>query len=173
MMCHSPDDLVITPTGARFQGRRLPCTIGRGGVVMDKREGDGGTPGLGFRITGCLYRPDRMGAPAPWAQAIRLGDLWSDDIRDPDYNHLVSGPHRFGHERLRRADPLYDLILTTDWNGPEAAPGKGSAIFLHRWRRLGYPTAGCIAFAPRDLVWVAAKAVPGTRVLIRRQARAE
>lgn len=172
MICHNQNDLVITPTGARFQGRRLPCTIGRGGVMADKREGDGGTPGDGFRITGCLYRPDRMVAPAPWAQAIGPGDLWSDDADDPEYNHAVTAPHPFSHEKLRRADPLYDLILTSDWNWPVAVPGKGSAIFIHRWRRLGYPTAGCIAFAPRDLLWIAARAMPGTRVVIRRQPRA-
>lgn len=173
MMFHRPNDLIITPTGALFQGGRFACTIGRGGVVRDKREGDGGTPGDGFRITGCLYRPDRIAPPAPWAQPIGLRDLWSDDIRDPRYNQPVTAPHGFGHERLRRADPLYDLILTTDWNWPRAVPGKGSAIFIHRWRRIGFPTAGCIAFAPQDLLWIAAKAVPGTRVVIRRQPRAE
>lgn len=172
MKCHKPGDLVITPTGALFWGRRLACTIGRGGIVIDKREGDGGTPGLGFHITGCLYRPDRMRAPAPWAQAIGLRDLWSDDARDPDYNHPVTSPHEFGHEKLRRADPLYDLVLTTDWNWPLAEPGKGSAIFIHRWRRLGFPTAGCIAFCPSDLKWIAERAAPGTRVIIRRQPRA-
>jgi L,D-peptidoglycan transpeptidase YkuD (ErfK/YbiS/YcfS/YnhG family) len=172
MYAHKPTDLVITPTGALFQGRPLPCTIGRGGVVVAKREGDGGTPASGFRITGCLFRPDRMGSPSPWAQAIGLGDLWSDDIRDPNYNQMVSAPHAFGHENLRRADPLYDLILTTDWNWQGAVPGMGSAIFLHRWRRMCFPTAGCIAFAPADLAWLAARAVPGTRVVIKRQAKA-
>ena len=30
--------------GLRIAGRRLPCSIGRGGITTDKREGDGATP---------------------------------------------------------------------------------------------------------------------------------
>jgi L,D-peptidoglycan transpeptidase YkuD (ErfK/YbiS/YcfS/YnhG family) len=47
-----------------------------------------------------------------------------------------------------------------------ATPGKGSAIFLHRWRRPGYPTAGCVAFAPHHLRWIAERIAPGTRLMI-------
>ena len=36
--------MVLTREGLRFAGRLWPCTIGRGGVRRDKREGDGGTP---------------------------------------------------------------------------------------------------------------------------------
>lgn len=164
----SPDDLVLTPTGLRFGGRVLPCTVGRGGVVAAaaKREGDGGTPSGQHRITGLLYRPDRLAAPAPWAVPIGPGDLWSDDSRDPDYNHAVRTPHGFSHEALRRADRLYDLVLLTDWNWPLSVPGRGSAIFLHRWRRPCHPTAGCIAFSPADLLWLARRAAPGTRLIV-------
>lgn len=159
-------DLRLTPTGLWFLGRRLPCTIGRGGRSNDKREGDGATPRGEHVITGLLYRPDRLARPAPWALPIRPGDLWSDEPRDPAYNHLVRAPHGFSHESLRRPDPLYDLILLTDWNWPEATPGRGSAIFLHQWRRPTYPTAGCIAFARADMAWLAARAAPGTRLIV-------
>lgn len=162
----NPADLVLTPQGLRFSGRRFPCSIGRGGLRADKREGDGATPRGRHRITGLLFRPDRMAPPAAWARPILPGDLWSDDVADPDYNLLVRRPHRFGHERLRRADPLYDLVLLTDWNWPLAEPGRGSAIFLHQWRRPGYPTEGCIAFARPDLLWIAARAAPGTRLIV-------
>lgn len=165
----TPADLVVTPTGVRFLGRRIPCTIGRGGIVAaaTKREGDGATPAGVHRIVGMLYRPDRMLPPADWAMPIGLGDLWSDDTADPDYNQLVRAPHRFSHEHLRRADPLYDLVLITDWNWPDPELGRGSAIFLHRWRRPGYPTAGCVAFAPDDLLWIAQRLSPGARLLIK------
>ena len=96
-----------------------------------------------------------------WAEPILPGDLWSDDGADPMYNQWVRAPHGFSHEKLRRADPLYDLVLLTDWNYPLAEAGRGSAIFLHRWRRPCYPTAGCVAFAPRDLAWIAARIQPG------------
>ena len=144
----------VTPTGAWFAGRRFACTIGRGGVTDDKREGDLATPRGDHRIVGMLYRPDRIVGMPRWAQPIGPRDLWSDDVRDGDYNLPVRAPHAFGHEVLRRSDPLYDLILVTDWNMP-ATPGRGSAIFVHTWRRPGYPTAGCVAFAARDLMWIA------------------
>ncbi|WP_050526967.1 L,D-transpeptidase family protein [Pseudorhodobacter aquimaris] len=166
----SVDDLVLTPSGVRFAGRRFPCSIGRGGITANKREGDGATPVGTHRIMGMYYRPDRLhGADLPdWARPIRLGDLWSDDVRDAEYNHLVRTPHRFSHEDMRRADPLYDLVMITDWNWPDAVPGRGSAIFLHQWRRMGYPTAGCVAFARADLLWIAARVRLGTRLIVRK-----
>lgn len=162
----SPADILLTPQGVRFHGRRLPCSIGRGGVTRDKREGDGATPAGVHRIVGLFYRPDRMAMPAPWAIPIGPGDLWSDASGDPAYNHWVRAPYGPSHERLRRADPLYDVVLVTDWNWPEAEPGRGSAIFLHQRRRPGYPTEGCIALSRADLHWLAARVIPGTRVII-------
>lgn len=163
----SARDLVVSPLGLRFGGRLFPCSIGRGGVRQDKREGDGATPRGVHRITGALYRPDRMARPVSWAQPIRPGDLWSDDPGDSEYNLMVRAPHGFSHEGLRRADPLYDLVLLTDWNWPRAIPGAGSAIFMHRWRRPGYPTAGCVALRPLDLHWLVARIAPGTRLIVR------
>ena len=162
----SPGDLVLTPLGIRYRGRAIPCSIGKRGVTVAKREGDGATPAGGMRITGLWYRPDRLVPPAPWARAIGPGDLWCDAPDHPAYNHHARAPLAASHERLRRADPLYDLILTTDWNWPDAVPGRGSAIFLHQWRRPRYGTEGCVAFARRDLIWIAARAVPGTRVIV-------
>lgn len=162
-------DLVVTRWGARFAGRFMPCAIGRGGITRAKREGDGATPWGVHRIVGMLYRPDRIpaGALPHWAVPIRPRDLWSDDPRHRDYNLMVRAPYAHSHERLRRADPLYDLVLLTDWNWPRAVPGRGSAIFLHRWRAPRHPTAGCVAFAPDDLLWIARRIEPGTRLVVR------
>ena len=162
-------DLFVSPSGARFMNRRFACTVGRTGFSAHKREGDGATPLGVHRIVGMLYRSDRIAASAlpDWALPIRRGDLWSDDSNDPDYNLMVDDPHGYSHERLRRADPLYDLILITDWNWPEATAGRGSAIFLHRWRKPCHPTAGCVAFSPADLLWIANRLRPQSRVIIR------
>ncbi|QYZ69251.1 L,D-transpeptidase family protein [Neotabrizicola shimadae] len=166
------NDIAVTRWGARFAGRHFPCSVGRGGIVSAraKREGDGATPAGHHRIVGCLYRPDRLtpGDVPEWAVPIGLGDLWSDDVRDPDYNLMVRAPHPFGYERLRRPDPLYDLVLITDWNWPHAEKGRGSAIFLHAWRKPRHPTAGCVAFAPTDLRWIARRLRPGDGVEVRR-----
>ncbi|WP_245596876.1 L,D-transpeptidase family protein [Leisingera aquimarina] len=162
----SPADLVLTPCGVRFLGRVLPCTIGKGGLSRHKREGDGATPVGVHRIAGMYYRPDRLCRPASWAKPIGPQDLWSDDSGDENYNHHVRAPHSFSHERLRRSDPLYDLVLITDWNWPAATPGSGSAIFIHQWRRPGYPTEGCIAFSRTDLHWLADRVQLGSRVIV-------
>lgn len=162
----NPTDLVVGPRGVRFQGRYLPCTLGRGGLTRDKREGDGATPLGAHHIVGMLYRPDRMPRPNAWATPIRPGDLWSDASGQDDYNTQVRAPYIYSHENLRRADPLYDLVLVTDWNWPNAVAGRGSAIFVHRWRRPGYPTEGCVGLHPLDLRWVATQIQPGTKLHI-------
>ena len=161
-----PSDMVLTPNGLRFMGRRWPCVIGKGGVRGDKREGDGATPAGRHRIAGMLYRPDRLPCPAPWARPIGPGDLWCDDPGHPLYNRPVRAPFSASAERLRRADRLYDIVLLLDWNGPDAVPGRGSAIFLHRWKRPGYPTEGCVAFRPDHLRRIAGLVRPGTRLLV-------
>ena len=164
--CMTPADLVLTPTGLRFLNRRFACSIGRGGLTEHKREGDGATPRGVHALVGMLYRPDRMAKPANWAVAIGPGDLWSDDPADEDYNLMVRVPYAHSHEKLRRADPLYDLILITNWNWPYAQRGRGSAIFVHQWRRPGYPTAGCIGLGRADLHWIAPRIRIGTRLIV-------
>ena len=158
--------MVLTPGGLRFHGRNFPCSIGRNGVTRRKAEGDKATPAGRLTIIGLWYRPDRLPSPAPWARPIGPGDLWCDAPDHAAYNHHARAPLTASHENLRRPDPLYDLILTTDWNWPNAVPGRGSAIFLHQWRRPRFGTEGCIAFARPHLLWIAARAAPGTGVII-------
>jgi L,D-peptidoglycan transpeptidase YkuD (ErfK/YbiS/YcfS/YnhG family) len=148
------NDLVVTPSGLRFQGKVYPCTLGRGGIVTVKREGDGGTPAGVHRIVGLLYRPDRVAASElpNWAVPVRPGDLWCEDPDSEDYNLMIRAPHAARAETLRRADPLYDVIVVTGWNWPNAVPGRGSAIFVHAWRRPGAPTAGCIGLRRDHLI---------------------
>ncbi|TMM52395.1 L,D-transpeptidase family protein [Sulfitobacter sabulilitoris] len=160
------DDLVLTPRGLRFQGRTYPCTIGKGGCTGHKREGDGATPRGVHGIVGMLYRPDRIARPAAWAKPIHPGDLWSDDPRHEEYNMMVRAPYPHSHERLRRADPLYDLVILTDWNWPYAVKGRGSAIFLHQFRRPGYPTEGCIALRRDHLLSLAPRIGYKTRLIV-------
>lgn len=158
--------MVLTPTGLRFMGRVFPCTIGRGGIRRKKREGDGATPRGVHRLVGMLYRPDRIARPADWALPIRPGDLWSDDPGHEDYNLMVRAPYRHSHERLRRADPLYDLVILTDWNWPYPVKGRGSAIFIHQWRRPGFPTEGCIGLRRDHLHWIAPRIRYETRLIV-------
>ncbi|MEN8917794.1 MAG: L,D-transpeptidase family protein [Octadecabacter sp.] len=161
-----PTDLVVTPTHLRFLNRKFPCSIGKGGIRDDKKEGDGATPRGTHQLVGVLYRPDRIEKPTNNAKPIHPRDLWSDDPSQPDYNQQVQAPYIYSHEKLRRADRLYDLVILTDWNWPNAIKNRGSAIFIHRWRKPGHPTEGCIGLRPTDLAWIAPRLLPTTRLIV-------
>ena len=152
--------------GVRFLGQTFPCSVGRGGITHNKREGDRATPAGIHRVVGCFYRADRMVSPSTWARAIGPSDLWCDDPYDPKYNHMVRAPYAASHERLRRGDRQYDLVLLTDWNWPRAKPERGSAIFIHAWRGPGLPTAGCVALAAPHLRWITTRIKCNTRLIV-------
>ena len=169
-----PSDLVVTRWGAQFRGRRLPCAIGHGGMRCTKTEGDGVTPAGNWRIVGALYRADRMPRPDVSSRsgllinAVGPGHIWSDDPADPAYNHLLHAPrHPFSHERLARGDPLYDLVLITNYNWPTAIANAGSAIFVHQWRKPRHPTEGCVAFSASDLRWILKHWTQASRLILR------
>lgn len=169
-----PGDLAVGRWGARFLGRRFPCATGRGGIGVKTGEGDGITPIGTHRIEAVFWRMERVWNPYGIRMAtsfvgfhpIGLRDGWSDDPADPAYNRLVKRPHRFSHEALRRADPMYDLVAVLDWNRDPVEPGRGSAIFLHVWRGPRRPTAGCVAFRRDDLLWILSRWRPESRVVI-------
>ncbi len=163
-------DMIVTRWGARFMGRRFPCAIGRGGLTDEKREGDGATPLGIWTLPSGMYRPDRGASPKTSIpmREIWPRHLWSDDPRDPNYNQLVQAHHyAFSHEKLRMGPPLYDTLLISDQNWPNAVAGKGSALFVHRWRRPRFPTAGCIAFAAQDLDWILRHWQKDSRIFVR------
>lgn len=159
-------DLVLTPKGLSAFGRILPCSIGTGLLTRSKREGDGATPVGTHRVEAMYYRADRLACPAPGARPIGPRDLWSDDPKDAAYNTLVRHPYAHGHEKMRRGDPLYDIVIVLDWNRSPPEPGAGSAIFMHQWRRPRFPTEGCIALARRDLLFVSRHLHPQARLVI-------
>ena len=159
-------DLIITPSGIRAADNKFPCVFGKNGFTSLKQEGDGKTPTGQHQIVGMLYRPDRIVRPRSWAVPIRPRDIWSDDVKDPEYNLMGTMPTLFRHERLFRPDHLYDLVIITNWNWPYAVKGRGSAIFIHSWKKKGYPTEGCIALSKDNLLKVAKFVDFGTRLII-------
>ena len=70
-------------------------------------------------------------------------------------------------ERLGRADGQYDALLVTGWNWPRAVAGRGSAIFVHIRRGPQHPTAGCVGLARADLLWIARRLRPWSRLVVR------
>ena len=92
---------------------RARCAIGRGGVVRDKREGDGGTPAGRWPMREAFYRADRIPPPATRLRltAIDPNDGWCDAPNHPAYNRLVRLPFAAGHEKMWRDDAVYDLVV--------------------------------------------------------------
>lgn len=93
--------------------------------------------------------------------------VWSDDPAHAGYNQMSRTLRAdFGHERMRRGDVLYDVVLFSDWNTSPAHPGHGSAIFVHCWKGPRRPTAGCVAFSRANLLWIIARWHPDNRVIV-------
>jgi L,D-peptidoglycan transpeptidase YkuD (ErfK/YbiS/YcfS/YnhG family) len=137
-----------------WPGGRVRAALGKGGLSLAKREGDGATPVGVFPLRNLLYRADRLARPQTGlaVSAIGPGQGWSDDPRDVLYNRQVTLPHPYSHERLWRDDGLYDLVVPLGYNDDPPVPGLGSAIFLHCARPDYGPTEGCVAIAVSDLM---------------------
>lgn len=139
--------------------RVLPCAIGRSGMSVFKREGDGATPARRqMTVLNGYWRADRTHRPRTMIamRTIRLHDGWCDCPSHAAYNRPVALPFASSHERMMRDDPLYDVVVVLDWNVTSRSRNRGSAIFLH-CAKPGMPaTAGCIALKRRDLHWLLA-----------------
>jgi L,D-peptidoglycan transpeptidase YkuD (ErfK/YbiS/YcfS/YnhG family) len=129
------------------------AAIGRAGVRVAKREGDGATPAGSFPLRFGMYRRDRIGLPSLVLPMTPLSarHAWVDDPQDANYNRLVELPYPAHAEGLWRQDQIYDLVVVIGYNMSPTRPGAGSAIFLHIARPDFAPTEGCIAVA-RDVL---------------------
>lgn len=162
-------DLTYSAGRLSWPGGAAPAACGRGGVQVDKREGDGASPAGRFALLCCYYRPDRL-APPPTrlpAIALRPNDGWVDDPADPQYNRRVSLPYPARHEAMWREDGLYDLVVPIGYNTDPPVPGQGSAIFLHVARADLAPTEGCIAVERAVLLSILALIGPASTITIR------
>ena len=162
-------DIVVSPSGIlRWAEAEVRCALGRSGVGVAKREGDGMTPAGAFPLRQVMYRPDRLEAPETGlsVNAIDPSDGWCDDPRDPRYNQLIRLPCDAGHERLWRDDELYDLLVVIGYNDDPVGSGLGSAIFLHVALADYGPTEGCVALALPDLMALLRVCSPGDRIVI-------
>jgi len=131
----------------------FPCALGRGGIIANKREGDGGTPLASMRILSGFFRRGHF-AGKRTRLAMREIDAslgWCDMPGDPNYNRPVKLPYAASHETMRRKDPLYDACLVLDWNIQPRRRGRGSAIFFHLARAGFTPTEGCVAVTARTM----------------------
>jgi L,D-peptidoglycan transpeptidase YkuD (ErfK/YbiS/YcfS/YnhG family) len=147
----------------------FPVALGRGGIMANKREGDGGTPRGVFRLRRLWWRADRDPRPAtalPLRQ-ITAVDAWCEDPQDRRYNRPITIPPGATGDRLRREDQLYDLIIEIDHNTRPRTARRGSAVFIHVARPGLAPTAGCVAMSKLRLRSLLKKVGPETRIEIR------
>jgi L,D-peptidoglycan transpeptidase YkuD (ErfK/YbiS/YcfS/YnhG family) len=146
------------------------CALGRGGIGVLKREGDGKTPRAAMPVLGGFVRAGRWPAAwrAPWLASLpddaRRSFGWCDAPQDANYNRPVRLPFAASHETLLRDDGLYDCVIVLGWNIAPRARLCGSAIFMHLARDGFAPTEGCIALSRRDMARLLRVLRPGMRV---------
>ena len=123
------------------------CCIGKNGVTKKKKEGDKKTP-YGFFSIGHLYfRKDRIKKPETSLKCFEIKNNmgWSNDLTYPrKYNQLIKINNKVKHEKLKRKDHKYDLLIPINYNTSNSVIDLGSCIFIHLTNNYK-PTAGCIA----------------------------
>ena len=124
------------------------------GSTNNKKEGDKKTPKGTFKIENLYFRQDRIKRPLTLLKCIKIKKNmgWCDDISFPQkYNKLIKIEKKIGHEKLKRKDNKYDLLIPIKYNYKKPINGKGSCIFIHLTKNYK-PTAGCIALKENDFL---------------------
>jgi len=149
-------------------GWTIPVALGRGVIMANKREGDGGTPSGVFRPRLLWWRADRHARPKTFlpTRAIRPEDAWCEDPADRHYNRPMRRAAGTPGDRLTRKDHLYDFIVEIDHNTKPRIAGRGSAVFLHLARSNFSPTAGCVSMTRSSMLRLLRRMGPRTRIVI-------
>lgn len=130
------------------------CCIGKNGLTFKKKEGDQKTPKGIFKIENLYYRKDRIKKPKTLLKCVEIKkDMgWCDDINfEKKYNKLCKINKEFRHEKLKREDHKYDLLIPIKYNFLKPIKGLGSCIFIHLTNNYK-PTAGCVALKKKDFL---------------------
>lgn len=149
-------------------GWTVSVALGRGGMLANKREGDGGTPRGVFHPLRLWWRADRYARPKTLlpTRPIRPTDAWCEDPADRRYNQAIRLERAEAGDRLTRADHLYDFIIEIDHNAKPRITGRGSAVFLHLARANFAPTAGCVSMTRTSMLRLLRRMGPRTKIVI-------
>jgi L,D-peptidoglycan transpeptidase YkuD (ErfK/YbiS/YcfS/YnhG family) len=149
-------------------GWTVPVALGRGGILANKREGDGGTPRGIFHPLRLWWRADRHGRPPTFlpVRPIRPEDAWCEDPLDRRYNQPLRLGRGQNGDRLTREDHLYDFIVEIDHNSNPRIAGRGSAVFLHLARTNFSATAGCVSMTKSAMLRLLRRMGPQTKIII-------
>ena len=133
---------------------KFKCCIGKKGSTWNKKEDDQKTPKGTFEIEKLYFRRDRREKPLTLLKCIEIKqDMgWCDDTRFPKkYNKLFKIEDKIKHEKLKRKDYKYDLLIPIKYNFKKPIVGQGSCIFIHLTKNYK-PTAGCVALNEKDFL---------------------
>ena len=133
---------------------KFRCCIGQKGSTQNKKEGDKKTPKGNFKIEKLYFRQDRLKKPLTLLKSVKIKKNmgWCNDIRSPKiYNKLFKVKKGINHEKLKRKDYKYDLLIPIKYNFKKPIIGLGSCIFIHLTKDYK-PTAGCIALKKKDFL---------------------
>ena len=130
------------------------CCIGKNGLSFAKKEGDKKTPKGIFKIENLYYRRDRVEKPITNLKCVEIRNNmgWCNDIHYPKkYNKLIETSTKIKHEKLKRKDHKYNLLIPIKYNFGKPLIGIGSCIFIHLTNDYK-PTTGCIGIKEKDFL---------------------
>ena len=133
---------------------QFKCCIGKKGSTINKKEGDKKTPKGIFGLENLYFRKDRIKKPITSLKCIEIKKNmgWCDDIKfSKQYNKLIKVKKKPKHEKLKRKDHKYDLLIPIKYNFKNPISGRGSCIFIHLTKNYK-PTAGCVALKEKDFL---------------------
>ena len=144
------------------------CCVGKKGLSFKKKEGDKKTPRGIFKIEHLYFRKDRVGKPLTSIKCIKIKNNmgWCHDIYHPEkYNKLTTTDIEIKHEKLKRKDHKYNLLIPIKYNFDKPKVKLGSCIFIHLTKDYK-PTAGCIGLKQKDFLIMLKIINKNTRVKI-------
>ena len=133
---------------------KFKCCIGKNGSTTNKKEGDKKTPRGTFQIENLYFRKDRKKKPSTNLKCIEIKKNmgWCNDARYlKKYNKLIKIEKKIKHEKLKRKDYKYDMLIPIKYNFNKPKSGNGSCIFIHLTKDYK-PTAGCVALKEKDFL---------------------
>jgi L,D-peptidoglycan transpeptidase YkuD (ErfK/YbiS/YcfS/YnhG family) len=145
----------------------LPARLGRNGLRVNRREGDGTTPAGTFRIHPTMYGNEANPGVRFRYVRVRCGDWWDEDPSSRTYNRFVRTrcgsrpPFRVVSPGMWQERTAYPYLAVVEFNMRPTVPGSGSGIFLHA--QTGGPTAGCVSLRKGDLRRVLRWLRPGAK----------
>lgn len=149
----------------QLKSDKIAVTLGRTGLAWakglqpqawsageSKKEGDGKAPQGIFEISSLFGYAEKsklsFSPKMPYTQNIS-SLVCVDDINSAHYNQILDSKNVNADwkskEDMLRKDNLYELGAVVAYNTQNVVKGDGSCVFLHIWRAVDKPTAGCTA----------------------------